>query len=68
MKAGVDIPNVLDSQIASKVAAEVKSVGTAPKAPAWFGFFKKEARTVRHHDMETVRRGIAYGIVEERER
>lgn len=42
------------------------SVAT-PKAPAWFGSFKEEARRVRHHDMEAVRRSIARGVVEDRE-
>lgn len=34
--------------------------------PAWFGVFKKYADRVADHDMESIRRSIAAGIVKER--
>ncbi|MEP7011121.1 MAG: hypothetical protein ABJC13_12420 [Acidobacteriota bacterium] len=34
--------------------------------PAWFGMFKKYAGRVADHDMESIRRSIAAGIVKER--
>ncbi len=34
--------------------------------PAWFGMFKKYADRVADHDIESIRRSIAAGIVKER--
>lgn len=50
-------------QKAPEKAAELFD-GEAP--PAWFGMFKKYADRVADHDMESIRRSIAAGIVKER--
>jgi hypothetical protein len=35
--------------------------------PSWFGVFKKYADRVADHDMDSIRRSIAAGIVKERD-
>ena len=61
-------PRVTDAPGASvkKEAEKEADLFDGEPPPAWFGMFKKYADRVADHDMESIRRSIAAGIVKER--